>query len=209
MCIWTGALRDVVCNSSLHAGVSPEPDEQPSRWRETYRTPPPDDKPRIPYSAGTDFEGATRAALRLTDADNLYGPVLSYLADCYPLSHLLHEQERGASYKRLAAIAHIWGIRRREEHIRTLENDPENFHDGYDDALYGGEAIEEHTARVDTLLSALDERDEAWRREHRPDLVDTPNEIDGHIAEVEAEIRALKVEIRSSKPKGEGVGAIG
>ena len=100
-------------------------------------------------------------------------------------------------------------IRRREEHIRTLENDPDNFHDGYDDALYGGEAIEEHASRVDTLLSALDERDEAWRREHRPDLVDTPNEIDDHIVEVEAEIRALKAEIRSSKPEGEGVGAIG
>jgi len=40
--------------------------------------------------------------------------VLSLLADCYPLPHLAHEQERGASYKRLAAIAHTCGMTKAE-----------------------------------------------------------------------------------------------
>jgi len=43
-------------------------------------------------------------------------------------------------------------------------------------------------------MDALDERHEAWRREHRPDLVGVPNEIDVHIAELEAEISLLEAE---------------
>lgn len=84
-------------------------------------------------------------------------------------------------------------IGRLAEHTRVLKNEPDAFVEGYDDALYG-ETIEEHTARVDALLEALDEREEEWRREHRPDLVGAPNEIDDHIAELKAEIRALRAE---------------
>lgn len=84
-------------------------------------------------------------------------------------------------------------IGRLREHMRVLENDPDAFFEGYDDTLYG-ETIEEHAARVDALLEALGERDEEWRREHRPDLVGVPNEIDDHIAEIKAEIRALEAE---------------
>ena len=108
--IWTGVLRDVVCNSNLRAAASPEPSNHPSRRREALN----DDKPRIPYPVGTDFEEATCAALQLADTDNLYGRVLSYLVDCYQLEHLAQEQERGASYKRLAAIAHTWGMSKEE-----------------------------------------------------------------------------------------------
>ncbi len=43
-----------------------------------------------------------------------YGRVLSLLADCKPLEDLAHEQRRGASYKRLAAIAHVWGMTKAE-----------------------------------------------------------------------------------------------
>lgn len=105
--IWTGALRDVVCNSSLHAGVSPEPSDHPSRRREAST----DDKPRVPYPTRADFEEATRGALLV---EGPYAPVLSLLSDCYPLEHLAYEQERGASYKRLAAIAHTWGMSKAE-----------------------------------------------------------------------------------------------
>lgn len=84
-------------------------------------------------------------------------------------------------------------IGRLGEHMRVLENEPEAFVEGFDDAHYG-ETIEEHTARVDALLEALDEWEEEWRREHRPDLVGVPNEIDDHIAEIKAEIRVLEAE---------------
>ncbi len=43
-----------------------------------------------------------------------YGDVLSLLKDCRPLEHLAYEQDRGASYKRLAAIAHAWGMTKAE-----------------------------------------------------------------------------------------------
>jgi hypothetical protein len=113
--IWTGALRGVVCNSSLHDVVSPEASDHASRRREgsTWR-PTQTDKPRIPYPTGADFEEVTRIALRLADDNNVYGEVLSLLVDCYPLEHLGYEQERGASYKRLAAIAHAWGMSKEE-----------------------------------------------------------------------------------------------
>ncbi len=40
--------------------------------------------------------------------------MLSLLADCEPLEDLTYEQERGASYKRLAAIAHTYGMSKAE-----------------------------------------------------------------------------------------------
>ena len=108
--IWTGVLRDVVCNSSLHDVVSLSSGDQPSRRREAST----DDKPRIPYPTGADFEEVTRTALRLADEGNAYGELLSLLVDCHPLEHLAYEQERGASYKRLAAVAHAWGMSKEE-----------------------------------------------------------------------------------------------
>ncbi len=94
-------------------------------------------------------------------------------------------------------------IGRLAEHVRVLENDPDAFFEGYDDAHYG-ETIEGHTARVDALLEALDEWEEEWRREHRPDLVGVPNEIEDRIAEIEAEIREHRHEIRTLEAEGEG-----
>lgn len=84
-------------------------------------------------------------------------------------------------------------IGRLNEHTRVLENDPAAFFEGYDDGLYC-ETIEEHAARVDALLEALDERDEEWRREHRPDLVGVPNEINDPIVELRGEIERLEDE---------------
>jgi hypothetical protein len=43
-----------------------------------------------------------------------YASVLSILVGCYPLPHLAHEETRGASYARLAAIAHTWGMTKAE-----------------------------------------------------------------------------------------------
>ncbi len=90
----------------------PEPADNPSRRREASTN----DKPRVPYPAGTDFEECTKTALKFASAHGRepHGSVLSLLADCEPLEDLAHEQQRGASYKRLAAIAHTYGMSKAE-----------------------------------------------------------------------------------------------
>ena len=109
--VWATAIRDAVCGGELR--VEPKPTARTSQ-----PSPPPpspsDDKPRIPYPVGTDFEEVTRAALFVAVYEQPYGEVLSLLKDCRPLSHLAYEQERGASYKRLAAIAHTWDMTKAE-----------------------------------------------------------------------------------------------
>jgi hypothetical protein len=102
--VFLTALREhvEVCGGELCVESKPSPS------RPSYS--PPDDKPRVPYPGpwpGADFEENTRRALKL---EGPYCSVLSLLVDCYPLEHLAYEQERGASYKRLAAIAHTWGM---------------------------------------------------------------------------------------------------
>lgn len=110
--IWCGAVKDAVCGADLRAEPKPPPrapDPEAAR---------PDDKPRVPYpspgASSVDFEEITRAALRAGESSLVYAPVLFLLDDCRPLPHLAHEQERGASYKRLAAIAHTWGMSKEE-----------------------------------------------------------------------------------------------
>ncbi len=67
--IWTGALKDVVCGGELHIEPKPKPPPPP-----TPSPPPParptDDKPRVAFDAGDDFEEITRTAL----LRGAYGP---------------------------------------------------------------------------------------------------------------------------------------
>jgi hypothetical protein len=110
--IWTGTVKGAVCGGGLR--VEPKP---PPRYPEPRPSPPPpDDKPRIPYPTGADFNETTRAALLRAATGDVYGRVLSLLLDCLPLDGgpLAHEQSRGASYRRLAAIAHTWGMTKAE-----------------------------------------------------------------------------------------------
>jgi len=111
-------------------------------------------------------------------------------------AHDTQSSRKPDEYPTLAvAIGELDGlIRRLDEQVREMEEDPEGYVEGADDARYGEEAIEEHEARVHALMAALDERHEAWRREHRPDLVGVPNEIDADIAKVKAEIALLEGE---------------
>lgn len=106
--VFVSALEEHVRECLAGEGESkrPEPDPQPKR--------PPDGKPRVPYPAGTDFEECTRTALRYASLGKPYGHLLSLLADCQPLENLSHEQNRGASYKRLAAIVHLWQMTKME-----------------------------------------------------------------------------------------------
>jgi hypothetical protein len=109
--VWTGAVRDAVCGGELR--VEPK---RPETRHTPWTPPPPDDKPRIPYPTGLDFEQATRRALRV---EGPYAAVLSLLAGCYPQPHLAHEETRGACYKRLAAIAHAHGMTPEERPRRS------------------------------------------------------------------------------------------
>jgi hypothetical protein len=102
--IWLGSVEDLVCSGGQRRAPDQPPSYQASREEPT----------RVPYATDTDFEEATRTALRMSSLGMPYGRLLSLLADCRPLDHLAHEQARGASYKRLAAIGHAWGMTKRE-----------------------------------------------------------------------------------------------
>ncbi len=108
--IWTTAVRDVVCSSSLRGAASPEPTVHPSRRREAST----DNRPRVPFEPGCDFAALTGEVLRRAAVGGEYGRILALLKDCWPVEDLAHEQNRGASYKRLAAIAHAWGMSKAE-----------------------------------------------------------------------------------------------
>jgi hypothetical protein len=100
--IWTGAVRDIVCaeRSSDRSDFS--------RRCETSA----DDIARVPYPAGADFAALTGRALQYEAGD--YSRILALLKDCWPTEHLAHEEQRGASYKRLAYIAHLCGMSKAE-----------------------------------------------------------------------------------------------
>ncbi len=104
--IWTGALRDAICGGEISGGG---PDRTPPQAEQ-------DAVARVPYPPGTDFEECILEALKVADSEagTPYGPVLALLANCRPAPEQDPEQERGAYYKRLAAIAHLWGMTKEE-----------------------------------------------------------------------------------------------
>ena len=111
--IWAVGVRDVVCSSSLHASVSPEPEVHPSR-REASTAATPD---CVPFDQFADFEVLTDRAVTMAAAvAEPYGYLLRQVADCYPASEgPLHDQQRrGASFKSLAAIGHMVGMTKAE-----------------------------------------------------------------------------------------------
>jgi len=97
-------------------------------------------------------------------------------------------------------------IARHDGHLRELAQRPETYTEGFDLALYGGESITDHEARVHSLERQYHEEHEAWGRTHRPDLVGVPNEIDDHIAELDKEIALLELEIATESGANEGGG---
>jgi hypothetical protein len=102
-------VKDHVCEAKSPAGGEAPPRKEP-RHRDTGHTDD-DDPDRIPYPAWTDFRDTTLAALRYADAHpDGYGRLLGLLDDCLPMRSKWREQERGASYKRLAAIGHLAGM---------------------------------------------------------------------------------------------------
>jgi len=107
--VWTGSLEALVCGSEQSR--RPEDRREPGEPRcQAYREAG-EEPARVSYPRGTDFWEATRRALWHASAiADGYGRLLSLLEDCWPLDGVWREQERGASYKRLAAIGHMAGM---------------------------------------------------------------------------------------------------
>lgn len=103
--IWAGAVRETICGGELHL--------EPRRHEQRRPASPPDNKERIPYPDGQSFREGTAEALRMADdlgTFNVYGGILSLLADCEPMAQYARQERRGASFKQLAAIAHTAGM---------------------------------------------------------------------------------------------------
>ena len=103
--IWVSHLEELECSGLPKA----EPVTPPPRQSEPQPT---DTKPRVKFTPGHDFEELTNHALRIESANehSVYSYLLSLLADCRSLPHMHAEEQRGASYRRLAAIGHLVGM---------------------------------------------------------------------------------------------------
>ena len=86
-----------------------------SRCRSVRPEPTTNPEPdRVPWSGAYSFEEVTRTALRYASLGEPYASLLSLLADCRPLDNMMRQENRGASYKQLAAIGLLWGMTKRE-----------------------------------------------------------------------------------------------
>lgn len=117
--IWTGAVRDVICDGDLCDGdlrgaTNSEPREHSSHRREGSTSATSD---RVPFDPFADFESLTDRAVSMADAvAQPYADLLLGLAGCYPATDgpLYGQQRRGATFKQLAAIGHGVGMSKAE-----------------------------------------------------------------------------------------------
>ena len=117
-CIWTQNVREHVCKGVTAPWPQPKPEPKPSTVYEDGR---------VPFPSDSIFGVLTATAIERAGAvSTLYGRLLPLLRDCYTTTHLPHEEQRGASYKRLAHIAHLIGMSKSEriEWYRVAESIP-------------------------------------------------------------------------------------
>ena len=106
--IWTGAVRDVVCEGRLSFR------NDNSRRRENpERTGNVD---RVPFDPTIDFSELTRRALVVAEeVGGVHGALLEMLEGCEPPPMQTGAwAQRGASYKKLAAVGHMAGLGKSE-----------------------------------------------------------------------------------------------
>jgi hypothetical protein len=113
--VWIRVVRDAMCNGG---GTTAE--RYPPPRREPRSEPPPKSEPRLIYKDGhapfpevADFEALTLRALATADeVQPLYADLLRMLKDCELVDYepLHDQQQRGATYKQLAAIGHNLGM---------------------------------------------------------------------------------------------------
>jgi hypothetical protein len=113
--IWAGAVRDAVCGPGLHGAVNPEPADHPPRRREPST---PEEPARVPYPPDetANFAALTaRAVAMAEEVGGVHGALLEMLADCEaPPSTSGAWEQRGASYKKLAAVGHMVSMTKAE-----------------------------------------------------------------------------------------------
>src|SRR4051812_9045484 len=100
--IWTMNIREVVCDGRVTTELKPPPRQ------ETQQEPD-----CVPFHPGRDFDALTRDALILADSlPEPYASALRLLRDCTSSYFGLQadQQQRGATYKQLAAIGHRVGM---------------------------------------------------------------------------------------------------
>lgn len=100
--IWVTALREHVTGDAI---------EEPKHRRPRRTTNA--ESARVPFETDVSFDDLTERALRIAeDLSPCYGRFLRLLEDCREARHgrMAEEGRRGASYKRLAATAHVAGL---------------------------------------------------------------------------------------------------
>lgn len=106
---------ELVCSGRIGAGdVTEEPKKKHEPPRARTRNA---DSDRVPFEPEEDFDDLTyRALLTARGVPEKYAHLLRLLKDCEEAHQgaLVREQQRGASYKRLAAIGHRVGMARRD-----------------------------------------------------------------------------------------------
>jgi hypothetical protein len=126
LCIWTQNVREHVCNGVTTPWPQPKPEP---KLRTVY------EDGHVPFPSDSIFGVLTATAIQRAGAvSTLYGRLLLLLGDCYVTTHLPHEEQCGASYKRLAYIAHLIGMSKSEriEWYRVAESIPlSNRHAGH------------------------------------------------------------------------------
>ena len=119
--IWVASIEELVCSGLLKETPAPVPSSP--RPEST----PNSDPDRVPFSSAVPFAALTGHTLQIAASrSDVYGDLLTLLADCLPLDHMRREQERGASYKQLAAIGHKVGmdVKERSRWYRVAESIP-------------------------------------------------------------------------------------
>lgn len=108
--IWTGAVRQIICDGEIRANP-PGPGRAP-RQPENQR----DEVARVPFDPAVDFSELTQRAVKLAESiSGVHGTLLKLLHDCEPPPLQTGAwTQRGASYRRLAAIGHAWGMSKTE-----------------------------------------------------------------------------------------------
>ena len=110
--IWMQAARDAMCDGGANQTTPPPPRREPPQSpQDEHRE---DHKESVPFDASTPFDVLTRRALKLADdfVEPLYADLLRLLEDCEEAhtGALKRQQERGATYRQLAAAGHAAGM---------------------------------------------------------------------------------------------------
>ena len=114
--IWTASVKEAMCRGIEAPRVErePRPHESPRR---PPTTSPADAAERVPFSPFEDFDALSEKVLEVAeDVPGPHGRLLRLVHDCYAVvdGPLYRQQYRGATYRQLAAIAHVAGMSKPE-----------------------------------------------------------------------------------------------